>query len=70
MAKQRFQPNPTEVAAPIIPEETREEQQARLKRVTEGIQKLLQENRAVITVNNLRLIDGRVVPEVQVQITK
>lgn len=51
-------------------EETPAEQQERLKRAVEGVQGALAANRAVINVTRLNLIDGKVVPEVQIQILK
>lgn len=51
-------------------EETPAEQQERLKRAVEGVQAALTENRAIINVTRLNLVEGRVVPEVQIQILK
>lgn len=51
-------------------EETPAEQQARLKRAVEGVQKILTENRAVINCTRLNIIDGRIQPEIQIQILK
>jgi hypothetical protein len=58
------------VTAPLVPDETQEETSARLKRTVDAIQKILTENRAVITVNNLRIHDGRILPEIQIQVLK
>jgi hypothetical protein len=67
---QRFQPNPNKVEAPLVPDESQAETQARLKRTIEAVQKILRENRAIISVNNLRLQDGRIIPEINIQVLK
>ena len=64
MAKNKKQP-PSETIS-----ETPEQQQARLKRAVEGVQGALRDNRAVINVTRLNLVEGRLIPEVQVQILK
>jgi hypothetical protein len=70
MAKQRFQPNTSKVEAPLIPDETQEEQQKRLKTAVDAVQKVLRDYRAVIAVNNIRLVEGRMVPEISIQVLK
>jgi hypothetical protein len=72
---QRFQPNPNKVEpprleAPLVPDETQEQTQARLKRTIEAVQKILRDNRAIISVNNIRLVDGRIIPEISIQVLK
>lgn len=64
--QQEPQPQPAELTV----EETPAEQQERLKRAVDGVQAALTSNRAVISVTRLNLQDGRVVPEVQIQILK
>lgn len=64
--EQQSPPQPAEITV----EETPAEQQERLKRAVEGVQSALSENRAVINVTRLNLLDGRIVPEVQIQILK
>ena len=60
------QPQPAQLTV----EETPAEQQERLKRAVEGVQSALTSNRAVINVTRLNLVDGRIVPEVQIQILR
>lgn len=67
--KQQEQQQPIE-PPPITVDETPAEQQERIKRAVEGVQKALTENRAIINVTRLNLVDGRLVPEVQIQILK
>lgn len=65
------QPTPPQPqAAELTVDETPAEQQDRLRRAVEGVQAALSENRAVINVTRLNLLDGRIVPEVQIQILK
>lgn len=61
---------PKLTALPPEPTETQEQQQERLKRAVDGVQAALTENRAVINVTRLNLVEGRVVPEIQIQILK
>lgn len=51
-------------------EETQKEQAARLQRAVEGIERILKDQRAIITVKQFKLVEGRMIPEIQIQILK
>jgi hypothetical protein len=71
MAKRTNQnPSDQPQAAELTVDETPAEQQERLKRAVDGVQAALTSNRAVINVTRLNLIEGRLVPEVQIQILR
>lgn len=50
--------------------ETKEQQQERLNRTVDTVQKALAENRAILVVNSIQIVDGKWMPQIQIQILK